>query len=145
MLLYAVEIIRNCVEKRGGTTGVLNQRAGENGDRERAGYVRPEIHRDTALRHGKPSVRIWGTRRFENAHIDFLPQQLHQLRDVSSRYRNWLEIPRHMRYREYHPISSGENAKAFPCLPSILRNRSSSVLAGQRRQMGKRRSESERK
>ena len=37
--------------KRGGTTGVLYQRAGEKGERERTGYVRPKIHRDTALRH----------------------------------------------------------------------------------------------
>ena len=49
--LNVVGLIRNCVEKRGGTTGVLNQRASEKGERERTGYVRPEIHRDTALRH----------------------------------------------------------------------------------------------
>ena len=39
------------MEKRGGTTGVLYQRASEKGERERTGYVRPKIHRDTALRH----------------------------------------------------------------------------------------------
>ena len=46
-----VGIIRNCVEKRGGTTGVLYQRAREKGKRERTGYVRTKVHRDTALRH----------------------------------------------------------------------------------------------
>ena len=29
------------------------------------------------FRHGKPSVRVRRTRRLEDAHIDFLPQQLH--------------------------------------------------------------------
>ena len=46
-----VGLLCNCVEKRGGTTGVLYQRAREKGERERTGYVRPKIHRDTALRH----------------------------------------------------------------------------------------------
>ena len=46
-LLYA------CVEKRGGTTGVLYQRSREKRGRERTGYVRAKIHRDTALRHGR--------------------------------------------------------------------------------------------
>ena len=50
---YGVGIIRDCVGKQGGTAGVLNQRASEDGERERAGYARPEIHRDTALRHRK--------------------------------------------------------------------------------------------
>ena len=43
-----VGLLRECVVKRGGTTGVLYQRARE---RNRTGYARPEIHRDTALQH----------------------------------------------------------------------------------------------
>ena len=42
---------------------------------------------------------VWGTRRFEDAHLHLLFQQLHQVRDVSSGYWNRFEIPRHMRYR----------------------------------------------
>ena len=49
----AVGLIRDCGGKRGGTTGVLNQRASEEGERERTGYARPKIHRDTALQHRK--------------------------------------------------------------------------------------------
>ena len=48
---YVVELLRDCVGKLGGTTGVLYQRASEKGKRERTGYVRPKIHRDTTLRH----------------------------------------------------------------------------------------------
>ena len=48
---HVVGLLRECVVKRGGTTGVLYQRAGEKGERERTGYVRPKIHRDTTLRH----------------------------------------------------------------------------------------------
>ena len=48
---HGVGLLRECVEKRGGTTGVLYQRAREKGERERTGYVRTKIRRDTALRH----------------------------------------------------------------------------------------------
>ena len=48
-LLYA------CVEKRGGTTGVLNRKADDGWrkeiERERQTYVRVTECRDTALRH----------------------------------------------------------------------------------------------
>ena len=50
---HVVAIFCDCVGKRGGTTGVLNQRASEDGERERTGYAQLETHRDSALRHRK--------------------------------------------------------------------------------------------
>ena len=44
-LLYynVVGVIRKCVVKGGGTTGVLDRRASEGVERQRTGYARPRI------------------------------------------------------------------------------------------------------
>ena len=51
--LHAVGVLRKCVQKRGGTAGVLNQRASEGGERERTDYAGPRI----AQGHGPPTQR----------------------------------------------------------------------------------------
>ena len=65
---HVVELLRDCVEKRGGTTEVLYQRAIEKGERERTSYVRPKIHRDTALRHRRRELDT-DTERCEKTNI----------------------------------------------------------------------------
>ena len=59
---HGVALLRACVEKRGGTTRVLNQRAGDRrGKRESDARLRmSKKHRDTALRHRR---REWTQRR----------------------------------------------------------------------------------